>query len=190
MTMAYENTVRRSVAAGVRRGAVLLRAVSRNTRRFLPSRSCNPSLTVGESGQALIESAITFPVLFTLLFCFVELCLVFYTHNMISESAREGTQYAMTRSSGCMTSNSGTSTSCAASSAQVDTYGSNLGWPNPAGGTMTPVTTYITVSPNPAGNVLGNYVVVTVSYVFPITIPFVPKNSLTLTSSSQMFIIQ
>jgi Flp pilus assembly protein TadG len=188
--MAYQNTVRRNVAVGAGRSARHPRAFSRHARRFLLSRGRNAGLTVGEDGQTLIEMAVSLPILFALIFCFMELCLAFYTYDMISEAAREGAQYAMVRSINCVTNNSSGSVSCTATSTQVNTYVKNLGWPNIAGGTIAPATTYIQVSPNAAGNIPGNYVNVTVTYVFPIKMPFVPTKALTLTSSSQMYIIQ
>jgi Flp pilus assembly protein TadG len=188
--MAYKNTVRRNVAVGAGRSAGCPRAFSRHARRFVWPRGRNAGLTVGEDGQTLIEMAITLPIMFALIFCFMELCLVFYTYDMISESAREGAQYAMLRSTDCVTNNAGVSVPCTATSTQVNTYVSHLGWPNIAGGTITPATTYVQVSPNAAGNIPGNYVNVAVTYVFPIKMPFVSKNSITLNSSSQMYIIQ
>jgi len=189
--MAYKNTVRRNnVAVAAERFAGCPRAFSRHARRFLLLQDRNAGLTFGEDGQTLIEMAVSLPVLFALIFCFMELCLVFYTYDMISESAREGAQYAMVRSVDCVTNNSGASVPCTATSTQVNTYVTNLKWPNLAGGTLTPATTYIQVSPNGAGNYPGNYVNVAVTYVFPIKMPFVSKNSITLNSSSQMYIIQ
>jgi Flp pilus assembly protein TadG len=188
--MAYQNTVRRNVAVGAGRSARHPRAFSRHARRFLLSRGRNAGLTVGEDGQTLIEMAVSLPILFALIFCFMELCLAFYTYDMISEAAREGAQYAMVRGSNCTTNNSGASVPCTVTSTQVNTYVKNLSWPNIAGGTLTPATTYIQVAPNLAGNYAGNYVNVTVTYVFPMKMPLVPTKSWTLTSSSQMYIIQ
>jgi hypothetical protein len=50
---------------------------------------------------------------------------------------------------------------------------------------MSVATTY------PNGNeAVGSTVQVKVTYVFPITMPFVPKNSITMTSTSVMYILQ
>jgi hypothetical protein len=106
---------------------------------------------------------------------------------MISESAREGTRYAMLLSSTC-TNSSGAS--CTATAAQVNTYVSGLGWPNLAGGKMTVSTTYQTPGGGVGTNIVSDFVVVQIMYAFPITMPFVPKNSITLKSTSQMPIIQ
>jgi hypothetical protein len=109
---------------------------------------------------------------------------------MISETAREGTRYAMVHGASCPTSGNPT---CEATAAEVDAYVLGLGWANAAGGTMTVCTYYNNnaCNTNPTGSeAVGNPVKVTVTYVFPITMPFVPTKSLTMTSSSQMTIIQ
>jgi Flp pilus assembly protein TadG len=135
-----------------------------------------------EDGSTLVEFALTLPVLMTLLFCFMEMCLAFYTKDMISECAREGTRYAMYRGASCPTASNPT---CEVSSSQVNTYVTGLGWPNLAGGTMTVATSY------PNGNeAVGSQVQVKVSYTFPITMPLVPKNALALQSTSTMYILQ
>jgi Flp pilus assembly protein TadG len=135
-----------------------------------------------DDGQSMVEFAVTLPVLFTLIFCFMEMCLAFYTHNMISELAREGTRYAMVRGSSCLTS---ASSSCQATASQVNTFVSAVGFPNLGGGTITPVTTY------PDGNAaIGSRVQISITYVFPITMPFVPTNSISMSSTSVATIIQ
>ena len=150
----------------------------------------NNNAARGEAGQSMVEMAVTLPVLFAFLFCFIEMCMAFYTFSMISESARQGTRYAMVRGASCPTSSSPT---CEATAAQVDAYVTGLGWPNIAGGTMSVCTYYNNnaCNTNPSGSeAVGKPVKVTVTYLFPITLPFVPNKSLTMTSTSQMTIIQ
>jgi len=48
-------------------------------------------------------------------------------------------------------------------------------WPNLAGGTMTVSTTYKTPAGGVGTNIVSDFVVVQITYVFPITMPFVPK---------------
>ncbi len=135
-----------------------------------------------EDGSALIEFAITLPTLCGLLFCFLELCLLFYSYDMISESAREGTRYAIVRGASCQTT---AGVSCETTAAKVNTYVSNLGWPNLGGGTMVVDTTY------PKGSdAVGNPVQTKITYTFRITMPFVPTNSISLSSTSVMYILQ
>lgn len=144
----------------------------------------------GENGMTLVEMAVTLPILFAFLFCFMELSLAFYSYNMISETAREGSRYAMVHGASCPTSANPT---CKATAAQVDAYVLGIGWANLAGGTMTVCVYYNNnaCNTNPSGSeAVGNPVKVTVTYVFPITMPYVPTNSLTMRSTSQMTIIQ
>lgn len=143
------------------------------------SHACNRQ---AENGGALIEMAVALPVLFTLMFCFIEMCLAVYSKNLISECAREGTRYAVYHGSSCPNSSSPT---CEATAAQVNSYVTGLGWPNLAGGTMTVNTVYPSGNENP-----GSLVTVVVSYTLPIRVPFTPTNTLSFSSTSQMRILQ
>ena len=135
-----------------------------------------------ESGQSLIEFSITLGILMCLVFALIEFALAFYSYGMISESAREGTRYAIMRGSTCQTTAGG---SCTASAAAVSSYVSNLGYPNLGGGAMAVTTTF------PDGNQsAGSRVLVTVNYTFPITLPLLPRNTWTMIASSEMSIMQ
>ncbi len=55
-------------------------------RELVPSRiSCS-----NERGQALVEAALTFPLLFLLFIGIIEFSLVIFSYNTISNAAREG----------------------------------------------------------------------------------------------------
>ncbi len=136
-----------------------------------------------EDGQAIVEAAVTLPVILAFVFTMIELCLIFYSYCMISESPREGTRYAIVRGSTCQTGV--TKASCTATASSINTYVQNLGWPNLGMGTLTANTTF----PNGTQNA-GNPVTVTVNYVFPINLPFLQKRNLSMSSSSTMYIIQ
>jgi len=139
-------------------------------------------LVVRDDASAVIEMAVSLPVLCMLLFCFMEICLAVYSDDLISELACEGTRYAMVRGAACPNT---TSPTCEVTAAQVNSYVSGLGMPNIGGGAITVNTTY------PDGDeAVGSRVKVTVSYTFPITLAYVPKNALSLSSSSQAYIIQ
>jgi Flp pilus assembly protein TadG len=134
-----------------------------------------------DEGGSLIEFAVTLPVLFTLIFCFMEMCMALYTYETISDSARQGTRYAMVRGASCPSTANPT---CEATVAQVKAYVSGLAWPNVGGGAVTPSVVY------DGNEAVGTHVQVTVSYTFQITMPFVPKKSITMSSTSETTIIQ
>jgi Flp pilus assembly protein TadG len=140
------------------------------------------AFATSEDASSLIESALTLTVLCSLLFCFMEIALIFYSTSMISQCAREGTRYAIFHGASCPTSSNPT---CEVTASGVNSYVSGLGWPNIAGGTMTVSTTY----PN-GSEVAPNPVKVTVTYVFKISMPLVPTRQLTFSSTSQMNIVQ
>jgi len=185
--MAFQDVMRRRPNGTGRGPTGSMRVLLRRGIQIRAAEEQSRDAAGSEGGSALIETAVSLPVLFVLLFCFMEVCLVFYSYDMISESAREGTRYAMFLSSTC-TNSSGAS--CTATAAQVNSYVSGLGWPNLAGGTMTASTTYKTPAGGAGTNIVSDFVVVQITYVFPITMPFVPKNSITLKSMSQMIIVQ
>jgi len=175
------------------RSACWIRRVSRTVlgRRNLLvhlARSVDPiELATGaekksESGQAIVEIAIALPVIAAFTFTMIELCLAFYTFCMISESAREGTRYAIVRGATCQTSTGG---SCTASASTINSVVSHLGWPNLGTGTLSANTTYPDGNENP-----GSRVQIVVSYVFPYNIPFAPKGTLDMSSTSVMYIVQ
>lgn len=141
-----------------------------------------PRNTGSEEGQAIIEAAITLPIVAAFVFVMIEVCLMFYSYCMISEVAREGTRYAIVHDATCQTASKA---SCTAAASAVNTYVSQINWPNLGGGTMTPSTTFPDGNENP-----GSRVQVSVSYSFPVTLPFVPKGSVAMSSSSVMYFIQ
>jgi Flp pilus assembly protein TadG len=137
----------------------------------------------GEEGSELVELAVSLPILFGFVLGLMQICLAFYTHEYISELAREGTRYAIVHGPSCETS---AGASCAVTASAVNAYVSGLGWPNLGGGTLTVSTTY----PGPGGDVVGQPVQVTVTYTFPYKIPFVTSQNLSMSSKSVMYIIQ
>jgi Flp pilus assembly protein TadG len=134
-----------------------------------------------ESGATLVEFALTFSVLMTFVMTLMEICLAFYTYGMISECAREGTRYAISRGATCV---NGSGASCTATAASINSYVTGLALPNIGGGTMVVSTTFI------PDNQPGSYVKVDVKYTFPIKLPFVRGNSLALENYSQMIFLQ
>jgi Flp pilus assembly protein TadG len=147
-----------------------------------PIESVSSDRKRNECGQAIVEIAIALPIIAAFAFAMIELCLAFYSYCMISESAREGTRYAIVRGATCQTS---TGASCTASAATLNGVVTQLGWPNLGNGTMSANTTYPDGNENP-----GSRVQVVVSYVFPYNIPFAPKGTIHMSSTSVMYIVQ
>jgi Flp pilus assembly protein TadG len=159
-------------------------------RPSLRQRNRLAALAARDDGSSLIEFSVTLPLLFSLIFCFMEMCLAFYSYNLISEAAREGTRYAMFRGTSCTTSGG---SSCTVTATQVNNFVTALPWPNSAAGTISAVTTYAAAGSSTftagGSKTTGSSVKVQVTYVFPIHMPFVPNHGLTMVSTSQATII-
>ena len=155
-------------------------------RDMFPRKLLGRKLARSERGESLVGFALTFPVMFGFIFGLMQVCLAFYTYEWISESAREGTRYAIVHGSTCVTSGG---SSCTATAAQVGTYIGKVGLPNLGGGTMSVDT--VTADMFPDGDEApGHHVKVQITYAFPYKIPFVLSRTLTMSSTSQMSIIQ
>lgn len=139
----------------------------------------------------MVEMALSLIVLLTILFGLIEICLALYTYHYVSDAAREGTRYAIVHGASCQVSG----VSCTVTKPQIQTYVQNLGYPGITTSAMTVTTTY---SPYPAGgtcvaalcNGPGDLATVTAQYKFPLSIPFVPSRTLTISSTSSMVISQ
>jgi Flp pilus assembly protein TadG len=145
-----------------------------------------------EDGAALAEFAIAAVVFSTAVFGVMEIGLALYSYHFISEAAWEGSRYARVRGYTCASNG----VSCTANAAEIQAYVLGLALPgiDPAQLTVTP-----TFAGYPAGtdctpsascNNPGNLVTVTVSYSFPLTIPFVAPNTFTMTSAASAVISQ
>ncbi len=131
-----------------------------------------------EEGSSVVEFAFSFMILCTVLFGMMEMALCFYTFVFVSETAREATRYASVRGSKC----SGFSDCPNITQAQLATYVQNLAYPG-----IDPSALSVTLTRS-SGSTPGNPVQVTISYQFPLAVPFLFKNTWTLTSTSQMVI--
>jgi Flp pilus assembly protein TadG len=140
-----------------------------------------------------------------MIFGIMEACLGVYTYHFISEASREATRYAIVRGS-TYTTNCPAPPNYANCVAQggnntgdIATYVQNLGLPGIDPTKMTVNSTWLTgagtTTPTICGTsnsckAIGNQVQVKITYNFPLSVPFVPVNTWTLTSTSQMVISQ
>lgn len=145
-----------------------------------------------QGGATLVEFAVSLSAMLTFVFVMLEVCIAIYTYAMVSDCAKEGSRWAITRGSTCQTSGSN---SCTATHTQIEAHATGMGFPNPGGGTMTATATFpdSTITGSPCAttpNAPTCHVLVTISYTMPIRLPFVPRNSLSWTTSSEMIILQ
>jgi Flp pilus assembly protein TadG len=126
-----------------------------------------------QQGLATVEFAIVGAVFILLLIAIMQLGLVIYFDNHVTQVARDAARYAALHGSAAPTP-------ATAASVQAYVMTHSDGLVDTADLTVT--TTWI---PN---NNPGSVVQVQVQYPFPVTIPFVPADVLTLESTSQMTI--
>lgn len=133
-----------------------------------------------ETGGTLVETAISFSLLFLLVFGILEGSLAVYSYHYISHAARQGARYAMVRGaswgSAC---GDYTDAGCTATSDQISQYVQNLGFPGIDGSQIT-VTVQCAASSGTGFGTLGSYgsscnaagseVQVTVSYPFSVPV--------------------
>ncbi|MGB8477539.1 MAG: TadE/TadG family type IV pilus assembly protein [Acidobacteriaceae bacterium] len=145
-----------------------------------------------EQGSSIIEMSLSLLVLLAIMFGLIEICFALYTYHFISNAAREGSRYAIVHGSACL--NGGAS--CTVTTDQIQTYVEDLGFPGINPSAMTVTTTYAaypaggTCTPSAACNNPGNLATVTVSYNFPLSIPFVSSSVIAMSSTSSMVISQ
>jgi len=164
----------------------------------------------GEEGATLVEMALATTILFALLFGVFEISLASYTYHYISDAAREGARWAMVRGSNCYQDMpwAPSSFKCGATTDQISDYVKSLGYPGIDSRNMTVTTTWhaahhVTTSDPPSTTwdsddcgdtdpckVPGNEVQVTVTYNFPLSIPFWKSETIPISSTSTMVISQ
>jgi Flp pilus assembly protein TadG len=157
-----------------------------------------------ERGSALVEFAVTMPLLIFLLFAVLEGMFAIYAYHDMSYAAQQGARYAMVRGA---TASEYVSTPCSASraydctaaSSDIQNYVQSLGGINSSNLTVTsnwPQTTPDCSAAPCAACSGSNYknsksclVQVTVSYTFN-PLPLLPKSAMTMHATSEKVILQ
>lgn len=152
-----------------------------------------------EDGSSLVELAMISSILFALLFGLIQIGYAFYAYNYVCDAAREAARYASVRGSTSCT-NTPNLSNCNATSAQVQTYVQNLGYPGFSSGNLTVTTTWCSQSSSQpatwsscsAGSpkTPGNAVNVVVTYTLPFSIPYWKSTTINTSSTAQMVIAQ
>jgi len=153
-----------------------------------------------DEGATIVATALASVILTTLFIGIFDMSLALYNYHFVADAAREATRYAIVRGSASCT-NSPNMTNCNATSAQIQTYVQNLGYPYASSLTVTttwltavssgsPATTTWTACTSGICNAPGNLVNIVVTEAFPLNIPFCTKTTINLSSTSQMAISQ
>lgn len=175
-----------------------------NRKPSLLARRLRMALVLGEQGGSLVEMALSCLVLIPILFGIIQLSIGLYCYHFAADAARDATRWAIVRGSTCNaifgsgycspTSSGGTG----ATGADIAQYVKTLGYPYSASvttvakwcvndGAIPATWTSCSTTQN---NAPGNLVQVTVSYSYPLAIPFIKKNTINLSSVSSMTIVQ
>jgi len=159
---------------------------------------------LNDAGGSLVEVAISSTVLFAMIFGVFEFAWASYSYHYVSDASREGARYAIVRGSTSCT-NTPNLANCNASPDTIGNYVKGLGYAGINRANMTVTTTYLTATTSTATgstattwavcssgtcNQPGYMVNVAVTYAFPLSIPFVPKRTINVSSTSQMVIQQ
>ena len=154
-----------------------------------------------EQGSTLVEFAVVLVVLLTFLFGIMDFARYLYTYHFVCNAAREATRYAIVRgsTSGSTACASATTFGCNATAANVTSYVQSITPRGISPSALTVTTTWPGTGPAGAAtacdttngnNSPGCLVVVQVSYPFKFILPFLPKSTWGMTSTSQMAISQ
>jgi len=158
-----------------------------------------------EEGGSLVEMALSCLILIPVLFGIIQLSIGLYCYHYAADAAREATRWAIVRGSTCNTifgSGYCSPTDANGSGAtpnDVAQYVKGLGYPYSSSVTTTTKwcsnggavpATWTSCSTTQSDNIPSNQVQVTVSYSYPLIIPFIKKNTINLSSVSSMTIVQ
>jgi len=159
-----------------------------------------------DEGAALVEMAISCSILLAMVLGLAQISLAFYAYHFVADAAREATRFAMVRGGNCITDVSQAFCSptdnniAGADNGDIQAYVRNLGYPYASG--LTTSTTWYTIGGNPTTftscgtspsgcNTAGSSMAqVTVSYAFPIAIPFWKTTSISISSTSAQVVQQ
>ena len=153
----------------------------------------------GEEGASIAETALACTVFLAMLLGAFQMMLALYTFHFVADAAREASRYAIVRGSASCT-NTPALANCNATADQIQAYIRSLNYPGVTSSKINVTTSWLSAS---AGypktwsactsgtcNAPGNQVKIVAAYSFPLSVPFVPKQTFNLSSTSQMVISQ
>lgn len=134
----------------------------------------------GERGTTALEFTVVAVLLLTLVFGIIDFGRALYAYHFVSYAAHQATRWASVRGSNC----TGLPNGCPALQADIVTYVKSIAYG------LDPTKITLNSNPWPSGNSPSNPVTVTVTYNFQFLLPFLPSNSITMSSTAQMVISQ
>jgi Flp pilus assembly protein TadG len=150
----------------------------------------------------MIEFAAVAVVLLACIFSIFYFSLCLYTYHFVAYAAREATHYGMVRGSAAGTTSCATTAAfaCNATASNIRAYVQSIVPPGISSGSALTVTTTwpgtnlagsaATCSTSTGNNSPGCTVIVNVTYAFSFPVPLLPVNTLNLTSTSEVTIMQ
>ena len=161
-----------------------------------------------DEGATVVEMAVASIIALALIFGMFQLSMALYSYHFVAEAAREASRFAMVRGSECAAnfSNSYCSPSASSNSGaqpqDVSTYVNSLGYPFAS--KLSTSTTWLAKSQDSNGydiwtscgtgitckHPFDHAVQVTVSYPYPLNVPFINKITINMASKSTMVISQ
>ena len=152
-----------------------------------------------EEGATIAETALACTIFLAMLIGVFQVMMTLYTFHFVSDAAREASRYAIVRGSTSCT-NTPNLSNCNATGDQIQTYVRGLSYPGITSSQLTITTSWLTANSGypqtwsscttGTCNAPGNQVRIVATYAFPFSVPFVPKSTLNLTSTSEMVISQ
>lgn len=177
-----------------------------------PGRRCGDRAVViyrrlaNEQASSLVETAVASMIFFAVLLGIFQFALGFYIYHYSSNAARQASRYAIVRGSNCSANLPAATSSfhCNASESDIAAYIKGLGYPgvdaahnldvtvNSCAGSLQtgangkPTTSWSPCIRGTSYNDPGDQVKVTVTYAFPLVVPFWKAQSVGISSTSSM----
>lgn len=160
---------------------------------------------LGEEGSSLVEMALSCLILIPVLFGIIQMSFALYCYHYAADAAREATRFAIVRGANCakfLVSSAYCSPtdggSSGATANDIAHFVKTLGYPYSATATTsvqwctksTSGSTNWTSCSTTQNNSTGNQVQVTVTYSYPLVVPFLKTNNLNMGSVASMTIVQ
>jgi Flp pilus assembly protein TadG len=161
-------------------------------------------LLAREEGITIVEMGICTSVLMAMLLGIFQISVAVYNFQLVADAAREGSRFAMVRGSNCATylttayCSPYDSSQSGADGVDISSYVNSLGYIGHSH--LISTTTWLTASTTTPTtwsacssgtcNAPGNMVKVTVTYNYPLNIPFAPSITIPIRSTSAEVIAQ